>query len=358
MKLLPLIGLTALLSACGGDGDSNNSAQPGVQQPETPAAPQPTQMSLSFSDAPVDAVSKVCIAVANVSVHPVSGTEMGWSPASFQNVVGLKGDDDCTPIGEAIPLDGSREINTLDDEGNPIVEIIPGNPRFSYIDLLAYQGGSSRSLLDSRDVAPGVYSQLRLQVLDGFEPGNQFGDGTPYSYVKQVDGTIKPLVVPGSELRLGPLTIAANSLNAFTAEFDLRRAMVLTDGGDYILRPRGLRLVNNSEVTTVKGAVDAEACGGTLTGKAFVYFYQPQSDDNYQDMADSDNGFYASAPVVPQTDGGFGYQLGFVNLGNYDVALVCNGDEDDPELAGDPLQLESVKKNVLVRGRLTPDINF
>ena len=55
-------------------------------------------------------------------------------------------------------------------------------------------------------------------------------------------------------------------------------------------------------------------------------------------MADLDNGC-ASAPVVPLTGGGYGYELGFVNLGSYDMVLVCNGDEDDPQLANDPLQL-------------------
>src|SRR6188474_2786776 len=92
MKLLPLIGLTALLTACGGDGDSSTQLS---AQPSGPSAPQPTQMSLSFSDAPVDGVSKVCIAVANISVHPVSGTEQGWSPASFASIDtgnGIKGD--------------------------------------------------------------------------------------------------------------------------------------------------------------------------------------------------------------------------------------------------------------------------
>ena len=61
MKHLTLIGLTALLTACGGGSDSNDN-------------PQNAQMSLAFSDAPVDSVSKVCIAVSNISIHPVSGS--------------------------------------------------------------------------------------------------------------------------------------------------------------------------------------------------------------------------------------------------------------------------------------------
>ena len=74
-------------------------------------------------------------------------------------------------------------------------------------------------------------------------------------------------------------------------------------------------------------------------------------------MADSDNGFYASAPVLPQSGGGFGYELGFVNLGSYDLALVCNGNEDDPALADDPLQLEQVQQAQAVVAPAT-SINF
>lgn len=325
MKSLTLIGLTALLTACGGGSDSDNNNQ------------QQAQLSLAFSDAPVDAVSKVCIAVANISIHPVASSEQSWTTASFLTSTE---DDGCTPIDETIPLDSA------------------GRPLFTYIDLLRYQGSASRPLLASQPVLPGDYSQMRLRVLDGREVANQFLDGTPYSYVKQDDGVIKPLEVPGSELKLDPFTIAANGLSAFTTEFDLRQAMVLPGHQQYYkLKPRGVRLVNNNQVTTVSGTVAAGLCGGLLADKAFVYLYQPRDDDNYPDMTESDNGFYASAPVLQQSGGGFGYELGFVKLGSYDLALVCNGDEDDPALAGDPLQLEQVLKGQAAVAPIT-SVNF
>lgn len=327
MKPLTLIGLTALLTACGGGGGGDNNS------------PQQAQLSLAFSDAPVDAVSKVCIAVANISIHPVAGTEQSWTTASFLTSAQ---DDGCTPSGETIPLDSA------------------GRPLFTYIDLLHYQGSVSRPLLASQSVVPGDYSQMRLRVLDGREVANQFLDGTPYSYVKQDDGVIKPLEVPSSELKLDAFTIAANGLSAFTTEFDLRHSMVLPGHEEYYkLKPRGVRLVNTTEVATVKGTVASGLCGGQLTDKAFVYFYddlRPVGDDAYPDMADSDNGFYASAPVVLD-NGVYGYELGFVELGHYDAVLVCNGDEDDPELANDPLQLEQVLKAQPVTAPTT-SINF
>ncbi|MNT24321.1 hypothetical protein D3C72_1597880 [compost metagenome] len=215
-------------------------------------------------------------------------------------------------------------------------------------------------------MVPGEYSQMRLHILDGRDPDNQFGDGTPYSYVKQDDGVIKPLEVPSSELKLDAFTIAANGTSFFTTEFDLRHSMVLPGHEQYYkLKPRGVRLVNNTEVATVKGTVAAELCSSELSD-AFVYFYdelRPVGDDAYPDMADLDNGFYASAPVVPLAGGGYGYELGFVNLGHYDVTLVCNGSVDDPELpddattTADDLVIDQVQKDRVVVAPTT-SINF
>ncbi|MFC5704544.1 DUF4382 domain-containing protein [Aeromonas eucrenophila] len=335
MKHLPLLGLTVLLTACGGGGDGDNNAQP----------PSEAKMSLAFSDAPVDHVSKVCIAVSNIMINPVSGTEQAWTTASFLTTTQ---DDGCTPAGVSIPLNDN------------------GHPQFTYIDLLAYQGSKTRQLLDSQDVGAGEYSQMRLEILNGTQSENQYDNGVPYSYVLQDDGVIKPLEVPSNELKLDAFTIAANGTSFFTTEFDLRHSMVLPGHQQhYKLKPRGVRLVNNTEVATVKGTVAAELCSSDLSD-AFVYFYdelRPAGDDAYPDMADLDNGFYASAPVVPLAGGGYGYELGFVNLGHYDVTLVCNGSVDDPELpddattTADDLVIDQVQKDRVVVAPTT-SINF
>lgn len=322
MKHLTLIGLTALLTACGG-GDDGTPSQP----------TQPAKMSLAFSDAPVDSVSKVCIAVSNISIHPVSGTEQSWTTTSF---LSTDLDDGCTPVGQMIPLDDA------------------GHPLFTYIDLLAHQGADSRPLLGLQDVTPGEYSQMRLQILDGTDPDNQLPDDddpltplippTPYSYVLQDDGVIKPLEVPSSELKLHSFTIAANGTTAFNTEFDLRHSMVLPGHEEhYKLKPNGVRLVNTAEVATVSGTVATGLCTDAQLneGLAFVYFYLPGNYESYPDMDLTDNGFYASAPVM-KTDTTYSYELGFVNPGSYDVVLMCNGSADNPEEPGDPIFIAPV----------------
>lgn len=312
MKRLLMISLAAALAACGGGSDSNSDSSDGAS------------FSLAFSDAPVDSAKRVCIAVSQISIHPVAGGEIAWSTQSFLDA---SLDDGCTPLGMSIPLNSD------------------GTPQFIYIDLLSYQGSASRNLLSDQSVTAGEYNQMRLTVLDGREAANQFADGTPYSYVQQDDDTIKPLEVPSSELKLDAFTITAGGTSHFTTEFDLRQSMVLPGHQQYYkLKPRGVRLVNNTQVATLSGSVASGLCGGLLADKAAVYLYAPRSDDDYPDMADADNGFYASAPVVSDGEGGYGYQLGFVEVGSYDLALVCNSDGDDPEAAGDPLDLGPVLK--------------
>ena len=89
-------------------------------------------------------------------------------------------------------------------------------------------------------MVPGDYSQMRLRILDGRDAGNQFPDGTPYSYVLQDDSVIKPLEVPSNELKLDAFTVAANGLSAFTTGFDLRPLHgAAGPRGHYKLKPRG-----------------------------------------------------------------------------------------------------------------------
>ena len=163
MKHLPLIALTALLTACGGGSDDDTQ--------------QNAEMSLAFSDAPVDSVSKVCIAVSNISIHPVSGSEQAWTTASFLTSAQ---DDGCTPAGELIPLDSA------------------GHPLFTYIDLLKYPGSASRPLLASQSVVPGEYSQMRLRV-EGRQTAEEVQPGNVRkgAFRPEKGHALRPLEIPG-----------------------------------------------------------------------------------------------------------------------------------------------------------------
>lgn len=131
MAQIPTVRLLilSLLAACGGGG----SDEPG----------NPSQFSLSLSDAPVDNAQKVCIAIAGLRLNDDSGTEQAsWSvldllPADHQ--------DGCLPNGYTLPTSSN------------------GAPRFLYLDLLHYQQGDSFALLSNTPLAAGSYGQLRLR---------------------------------------------------------------------------------------------------------------------------------------------------------------------------------------------------
>ena len=102
---LSAVALAILLASCGGGG----SDEPG----------NPSQFSLSLSDAPVDNAQKVCIAIAGLRLNDDSGTEQAsWSVLDLQPT---DNQDGCLPSGYTLPTSSN------------------GAPRFLYLDLLHYQ---------------------------------------------------------------------------------------------------------------------------------------------------------------------------------------------------------------------------
>ena len=175
MKRLPLCLFplsVLLLAACGGGGSSSN----------TTTASRTSKLTLRLSDAPVEHVSKVCIAISALRLKRVEDIEEHlWTPLSL--LPSASEQDECLPDGYSIPLDSS------------------GAPRFLYLDLLHYQQGNSHLLLSDSEIASGDYEQLRLKVEDGRA---MTLDGTPEhpsSYVLDDNGNTLPLEVPSSELK-------------------------------------------------------------------------------------------------------------------------------------------------------------
>lgn len=120
------------------------------------------------------------------------------------------------------------------------------------IDLLTLQGGVTESLIANEEVPAGNYNEIRLIV------------NTDESWVtRETQGDARyTLGVPSgaqSGLKLkGTFTVAADTSQSFTIDFDVRKSIVNPQGralGDYMLKPV-LRLVNNLEVGQIEGEVD------------------------------------------------------------------------------------------------------
>lgn len=259
--------------------------------------------SLAVSDAPVDAAERVLVCFESVQL-----VGNGIGNQRFE-VGGENG------IVEANDL-------CLDDSGNPI-------PNTHGIDLLTLQGANAESLIVGADVPAGTYGQLRLDITAGSE-------------IELMDGTIVDLWVPSGQLRLDGPTLSANQTFNYTLEFDLRKAVVAPPGlGHYLLTPRGLRLVDDAEVGHIEGQVaetllldnGCEVAPADLTTPvAAVYLYSGH-DVDYADMGDNssdDAGPYASTAVFFDGAAEYNFAIGFIEAGEYTVAVTCST-EDDPE---------------------------
>lgn len=311
MKHLPLVlfPLTALLlAACGGGGSGGSNSS------NTATSSGTSKLSLRLSDAPVEHASKVCIAISALRLKRVDDIEEHlWTPLSLLPAV--SGQDECLPDGYSIPLDSS------------------GAPRFLYLDLLHYQQGNSHLLLSDSDIASGDYEQLRLKVEDG---RSMTLDGTPEhpsSYVLDDNGHTLPLEVPSSELKLASFTATADGTLSYQIEFNLRHALVLPGHGRYYkLKPRGVELLTVASLSSLQGEVADTLCAGDL-GQAGVYLYPARGSSTlpYLGLSSTSKAGgpqYSTLLQQAASSRAASYQLFYLQPGSYDLALICNADQD------------------------------
>lgn len=296
LMLTTLATATLSLAACGGS-DSNDTNDV-------------AQFSLGISDAPVDNAESV---VACFNAIELTGN--GNSPRTFT-------------VGEDIEAPEENDLCT-NGEGQPIANTIG-------INLLEFTGNDSMMFLEDAEIEAGQYGQLRLVMADGsyiMTDTNSDGEAEKVS-----------IEVPSNELKLdGFIADAGGNLN-FTVEFDLRHSMTNPVGQEhYILKPRGVRLVDNSAVGHLKGTVAEGALlfndtctvapENTEEPVAYVYLYGG-SDLDDATLADNggseENTPYASTAVYFDGVNTYDFSLGFIAAGDYTAALTCNGD-DDPE---------------------------
>ncbi|QSX32548.1 DUF4382 domain-containing protein [Shewanella avicenniae] len=319
MKLKPstrnllLTAASALvLTACGGSDDND------IKQP------QMAKVSFAVSDAPVDSADQVVIAFDQIELVR----------AGQDNIV----------------LDVSGENGST----------------FRQVDLLQYQGSDSTLIVSDQLIPTGTYDNLILHILDE-------STGSDLSFVVDQNGQI-PLKQPSNKLQLGGFTVGADSVQAFTIEFDLRQSLVENQNGQrYNLKPHGVKILNNAAVATVQGTVPVElsyelGCNGaefTEEQQAhlgdFVYLYQGTGLTDLGDLYDPDMATttatapYASAPIHYDTTSGIGaFEFGYLPTGSYTLAYSCTAGNDDPEQFDDltiPNPSDQVQQIELIAGQ-------
>lgn len=309
-KFVLAMALAGVLVGCGSDSDDSNSGT--------------ASFTFGVSDAPVTGAEEVLVCF---------------------NTVELVGND-AGPVTFTIGEDGNTVAANdacLDDDGNVVA-----NTRG--INLLEVTGSDSENLVSGAEIPAGNYGQLRLELGTG-------------SYV-MVDGEKLPLRVPSNELKLIGVTIAAAGEVNYTLEFDLRKALVDPVGQDgYLLKPTGLRLVDNSEIGHLEGTVAESllmnnecpvAPADISTPVASIYLYEG-ADVALADMADNGGAEtaqpYASTGVFFDGAANYEFEIGFITAGNYTAAITCD-DDVDPEADDDVTFLEA--ENVTIEATQQP----
>lgn len=314
--LVPVLAVSALtLVACSDDDDNDEQ--------------QAATFSLGVSDAPVNDASVVMLCFNKVEL-----TGNGAASQTFtigEDDVATEANDECK-----------------DENGNVIA-----NTRG--IDLLLLDGAKSEALISEAELTPGTYGQLRLELAEG-------------SYVQLHDGLKLPLRVPSNELKLGGVTLSAGGTFNYTLEFDLRRAMVDPQGQEgYLLKPTGLRLVDNSEIGHLTGSVSegllinnncTVAPADAVLPVATVYLYQG-ADRPLAELSDigGDNTHqpYASTNVYFDGVSEYNYSIGYIDADTYTAAVSCDI-EDDPENADQVEFLQT--QNVTINATITAELDF
>lgn len=221
---------------------------------------------------------------------------------------------------------------------------LPGG--FTVEDLLQLQGGSTRTVLDNREMAPGIYDEVLVYM----EGGN--GD----SLVRESSGGEFDLFAPGQApssgggqepIRVpGRFEVEEGAGTRIVLDVDLRRGLwKIPAGNHYILIP-ALRLVDADEAGGVRGEVNPallqqSSCTNDLNndrGHA-VYVYSGAdavTGDIHLDQSGqplSLNNPVTAVPVRQDPDAGvYRYRANHLAEGDYTLALTCQALNDDPAL--------------------------
>jgi len=257
----------------------------------------PTTLTLSITDAPVDGATAVVVEFTGVELKPAGGPAISFD------------------------FDAPRQI-----------------------DLFALQGTNASDLLTNVEVEAGDYNWVRLKVnalVNTMDSFITFEDGNSYSlYIPSGSET-------GLKLVRG-ITINQGTQANFVIDFDLRKSVVdpRNEASDYFLKP-ALRLIDNNQSGDIQGSVanataELEACGNG----AAVYVYEGL--DVVADDEGSATPPLTSVNVEFDSDANtYSYTVGYLTPADYTLAITCEAENDLAETDEDIEFLASINATVV-----------
>jgi hypothetical protein len=200
-----------------------------------------------------------------------------------------------------------------------------GNQTYNLLELT---GGNS-TLLGDLTLPGGHYTQIRF-MLD--IPGMDSHPANPGCYIEFTGNYTEPLFVPsGGETgykAIGPFEVPVNGTVAVTADFDVRKAVVVADF--YILKPT-IRLVANDQAGSIRGSIT----NGSGYADIIVFAYE---DGTWAETED-DNPVYPESRFPNAINSGkmdeeSDYKVSFLAAGIYDLVVAGYNGEVFGEVLG------------------------
>ncbi|MFT7097999.1 MAG: hypothetical protein ACI9UD_003165, partial [Glaciecola sp.] len=298
-------------------------------------------LSLSVSDAPVENTMQVVACFSEIELKAVNNSN-----------------DQSLMIGLDTNTTTANDLCT-DAQGTVI-------PNTRGIDLLSLSGIDSEELLSGVEISAGEYTQIRLSISEGsYALVDMDNDGIADDVDQDGNPDKIPVRVPSNELKLDGFTATAGARTDLTVEFDLRKGMTNPVGqSGYILKPRGVRIVDNSVSGHIQGTVSEvllsdNMCNITPTdlteSVASVYLYEGVDLDP---TTLADNGgsegqeALTSAAVLYDGAGNYNFEIGFVAAASYTLSLTCDEDSD-PEGDDELVFIINQELTVSEQGQIT-----
>lgn len=213
------------------------------------------------------------------------------------------------------PVAGVSEVNIHINS----IELKKNSETFNFdvdqsVNLLDLQGSASLTLLDGISVPAGQYQYIRLDL-------EELNNTLLLSSGAEVSFDIPSEAQSGLKLN-SPFMLSANGNANFTLDFDVAKSLSLSNQG-YKMRPT-IRIVDNSEIGHIAGSVAAELISNCETMMA-VYAFEGTE---FSEQTETTGPVTSSVVAYNEETNTYGYELGFLEAGDYRLDLVCG--EDDP----------------------------
>lgn len=184
------------------------------------------------------------------------------------------------------------------------------------INLLELTNGNTVLLGDFNSGA-GTYSELRF-IIDAPEM-NAAPISNPGCYLLFEDDTTQPLFIPGGAQTgfkaKGSFDVPENGTVHVTADFDVRKSVVVAGAsGKYLLKPT-IRIIVNDEAGTIQGNITGTAAFDNVI--LYAYEHGEYDESEASEPAEGESRFPNAVSSSAAANGSF--VLPFLAAGNYDI---------------------------------------